>query len=322
MSEQHSKLRKHLLVIPISVLLLAWLVCGLAIYVRGNFAGEWRGVFLLANRPLLSVAGLLILGIALLTIYGLWSFLVGLWGPVIVAGVVAILSIPGIVKLQDFVEYPWRIIFTVGILASLWAQLSAAFYFRLRNLSTSTDFKSPVLDTANEIVKFVMVVCVLVALIGMVRFGFHILFSLGYLALVAVWDFTIVRWSKPVNGKQQEYDKYRKCCGELLWHVDGVVFLIVFIWLVVIQVFVASDSRLFSFVSEVSDFLIRFPEHAITHLVELNKHRLEEPLMGGVIGFHSILSMALLVAHFRDWESERTDSRPALQRAEPAVRQT
>jgi hypothetical protein len=157
--------------------------------------------------------------------------------------------------------------------------------------------------------KTAMVLCVIGALLGMKFYNFHVYFSLGYMGLVSLWDLSILKGSAPLNDeKVLEHEKFKKCCKQLLWHVDGVVFIVVLVWLIVIKLFIVDDHRTFSFVSEVTAFLKAFPDKATENISQLSRHNLEEPLMGGMIGFHTILSMALLVVHFSDWEADGNDA--------------
>jgi hypothetical protein len=308
--------------LAISIILL---LGNLARYFGVDFLpSKWGPLFLFRLNPLLCSA-LIVFLITACLLKRYWSklgvsqpFIIALWGPAFAISFGGFLysfinraDIPAAGLPARFIEYPWRGIFAAGILSSVWVQLAAAHYFDEKGYTTSAQYPNSLIRTMNEVMKASMTACAICALGFMEFYNLHIVFSVIYMALVSFWDLSILRGSEPALNKRVEHEKFKKCCSQLFWHVDGLVFGTVLLWVVLIYAVIIRGHRTFSLVSEINTFLAQFGPLTKDNIGQLAKHGLEEPLMGGVIGFHAIFSAALLMIHFRDWEKDERSTKTA-----------
>jgi hypothetical protein len=287
------------------IVVLLWLVGGLVLGLAGKFPNNWQRAFLLRKSPLYSFGSLVLIGTAYwlkrreLLVYFGWAVL----APIMILGVAVFARI---VQGEDFWNatsksfgwpYPWRELFVLGILSALLVQLAVNIYFTRKGYVSSATFGN-VISIMVIFMPWVLGSCVTLALIAIEKYKAHIWISVIYLAMVCFWDFCIWRLSKP-----ETHSRYRTRCRELLVHVDGVVFGIVLFWVLLLPYIIRDDHVTFAFFSDIQTSQANSPNKPVD-TEKLIKHKLEEPLMAGVIGFATILSMVLLVVHFGEWEKE------------------
>lgn len=194
-----------------------------------------------------------------------------------------------------YIDYPWRMLFAIGILSSIWVQFTLEFYYADKDYKESTKLHY---RKVTEYIQLFMLGSIIVALICIQYYYIHILATLFYLLLVSTCDTLVWLSSEALAGEksEQKHQKFKECCRQLLFHVDGVVFFVVLFWVLIISFSLSGERASFILSSE----LIEPSKGAVGNLV---KHELREPLMAGMIGFHAILSVILLLVHLMEWES-------------------
>jgi hypothetical protein len=235
------------------------------------------------------------------------AFGLGLGGPIIVLSLSFIIAHFLMHKSvsEVFQGRVWRWIFVFGIFSSLWVQFAVTFYFEEKDYFLSAKYKSGVKEL-NLYIPASMVGSAIVSLVGIETYSIHISFTIVYLGLLSYWDFAVWKLSDPISERRDLHQQFQKCCSQLLLHVDGVVFLILLFWAVVVMIFVRSNQGPFSPHSDVEKLLANCPNSPA--ILTLFSHELSEALMGGVVGFHTILSVVLLMIHLFEWGQEDSPS--------------
>jgi len=294
---------------------LLWLLLSLALYFLGNFLPDnWQIIFLLRSTPLWSFWGVVLLGTAYwLNRRGiLVYFFVGL---LVTLGAVAVPILGRTVLKGENMwlattkafgyPYPWRELFVLGILSALVVQLAVLIYFYKKDYPASATFRYRFINILVVVMPFLLSFCVISALIGIEEYEYHISSGVVYLGLVSLWDFSVWKWSRQSsNEAEPRHQKYKKCCKELFINVDGIVFFIVLFWVLLLPSMIRADHVAFSFCSDIDKSQASAP-NSVIDTKALARHKLQEPLMAGVVGFAGIFSMLCLVIHFGQWEKER-----------------
>lgn len=194
---------------------------------------------------------------------------------------------------QDF----WTSIFAVGMLLSLWAQIGIETYFHLKHYYKATTLASDYLEIGILILfPVLMLGSAFVAIANTSNYGLHMGATLFYMGLAASLDFAFWRFSKQAGTEYAaDYKKFQRCCGQLFWHVDGVVFAVLLAW-VCFLIFKDLNPWKFVYHLELSPLS--------ADLKKLRIHNLREPMMAGIIGFQMIVTVFLIAIHVVEWESE------------------
>jgi hypothetical protein len=224
------------------------------------------------------------------------AFGFGLIGPLLVVFFVAMMSDH---FFETLFEYPWHIIFAMGIMASLWAQISVFFFFFFngyQKVSTYGGRFGQKIDFAvRTLFPLLTALLVTLSLVKIRELGVHISCVLGYLLSVAVLDWLTWRMTKCTTEGQHEakVSEFKEASRQLLFHIDGAVFLVVVMWVIALWIF---PEKSFYFKYELMNGTAPDPS---------KEHLLRDPLLAGVIGCQMFLTWFLLGAHLLAWKQGR-----------------
>lgn len=220
-----------------------------------------------------------------------------------------------------YTELHWRTVFAFGILSSMWAQLSVGLYFILG------DYYKAISN--NRFVAFlsycfmpIMLVLAIATLYSVDNFDQHILFTIGFMSIAALWDALIVIFARPNANEKRKFDLFRQHCKDLLFHVDGLPLFVILLWFLFLR---NMDLREFSFLDDIAKSFsgnlkdITISLDFLKNQIPFDKqYTMKEPLMAGVIGFHMIVTVFALSIQIIMWIQKYYKNTPTNSNTEPA----
>ena len=235
----------------------------------------------------------------------LQCFLWGLIGPCVVLAFCKIFD-PEI--FHRIGEYPWRLIFTLGILASLWLQMTVHAYFWKSGYYKASESRVPE-PIETFILPIVVSLLVLMAILKIDDYKVHVTSTLLYLLLIAAWDLWI--WMRAESNRDKPENEARtaelkEACRQLFLHIDGAVFVVILLWVALLSL-LESESYRFCFTRDftadcqvLTTASVNFHNNCRGFLPE-HVHEMRDPMLAGVVGCHMLLSLILLAAHLEGW---------------------
>jgi hypothetical protein len=211
---------------------------------------------------------------------------------------------------------PYRLIFALGIMFSLWAQGTITCYFDDRQFFHKTKLPKAIEKGLRFEIPLFLGSVVLVSLMSLDSYRTHLVSNFVYLIIVSILDFFYFYKVEPRDKKSDEdkiaSEELKKCCRQLFWHVDLVIVLSIvlaflFVWFfpTPLPPFTVNPKLLSLPPSFDFSYLDRLTDSINRQWSGQSNEPMTEIFISGVIGVLLLLTVILIIVHLYEWEKKR-----------------